>query len=90
MTPKDKRLVDFLNVARTVGEKVLLPEEDRFDVTVVSNESFAVEVIKEVSTMKYLYELDGPMLYCTHKKIIPQKYDDCKAIVDKALRELWG
>ena len=90
MTHLERELSKQMNIKRKIGETLSLNDEDGKEVVyqVVSNEAFAVRVIQEASTCKYLYDLDGVVLYVTHYGIIPEKLDICLGITKSAMKEL--
>lgn len=82
MTHLERELLIQMNIKRKIGETLSLNDEDGKEVVyqVVSNEAFAVRVIQEASTCKYLYDLDGVVIYVTRYGIIPEKLDICLGI----------
>jgi len=87
MYNNDKEKWEFLNINREVGQEVEFFDFEK-SVKVVSPETFAVEVIKEVSSMKYFYNIEAPVMYCTNKGIIPSNLGESIALVKQGLSDL--
>jgi len=87
MNNRDKEIWNIISVERKVGEKVEIPGVQN-PLEVVSNKDFACKVIEEVSQMKYLYNIEGPIMYCLHYGIAPSNIKETIDIVKEALREL--
>lgn len=84
---RDARRIELLNTHnKKIGDTLEVSPETKLKI--VSNESFAIKVVREISTMKYLYDLDGPILYCLHFGIAPENYDECKKTIEELLPKL--
>ena len=87
MNLRDQKIWNTISAKHEIGEEVNIPYFNN-PLKVVSNEDFVCKVLSEISGMKYLYNLEGPMMYALHYGIAPESAEECKEIVHDALREL--
>lgn len=85
MRADEKLLWDAMKSKKKVGDTITVNETDY---SVISDESFAVKVIREISSVKYLYELGPVIFYVAHEGIIPEDLDNCIEIVQRGLSNL--
>lgn len=85
MRSSESLLWDAMKSHKKVGDTITVNETDY---TVVDDESFAIEVIREISSVKYLYELGPVIFYVAHEGIIPEDLDNCIEIVQRGLSNL--
>ena len=84
---RDNEIWNIISVVREIGEEVELPTFEK-PLKVVSNENFAVKVIQEVSTAKYFYHIEAPIMYCLHFGIMPANLEETIKLIKNALKNL--
>ena len=87
MNLRDKKIWDIISIKREIGEKVTLPEYEK-PLEVVSNETFAIKVIQEASTVRYFYNIETPIMYCLHFGIVPADLEETIKIIKNGLKNL--
>lgn len=87
MNMRDKEIWELISIKRDVGEEVEIPEFEK-PLKVVSNETFAIKAIQEVSSMKYFYDIEAPIMYCLHYGICPADLQETLKIFKNGLKEL--
>lgn len=85
MRADEKLLWDTMKSKKNVGDTITVNE---IDYSVISDESFAMRTVKEMSSTKYLYSLEPVILYMTSYKIIPENLDNCMLLIRKTISNL--
>lgn len=87
MIQRDEKIWEIISIKREIGEEVEIPEFEK-PLKVVSNETFAMKAIQEVSSLKYFYDIEAPIMYCLHYHICPADLQETLKIFKNGLREL--